>query len=257
MKFLRGARPSPALVVACIALLVSLTGTAVATVSQLPRLSVGTPQLKNNAVNSKKVKNGSLLRADFKAGQIPAGARGPAGPAGPAGPQGAQGAQGTQGVQGPAGDPATADGPGVVLARLNNPGAQTTCLFGSAYGVNDTATCNSGNLNVVSVRVPVQRVVRNFRAQLDAASVGVKRVILYTVDGSFTECSIPNGGTTCTVATGQTYAAGARLALEVDHGAGSSGALPSVSISFELVNPAAIAAGAAVADATQAPASEG
>ncbi len=78
MKFLRGARPSPAMVVACIALLVSLTGTAVAAVSQLREHSVGTPQLKNNAVNSKKVKNGSLLRADFKSGQIPAGPAGPA-----------------------------------------------------------------------------------------------------------------------------------------------------------------------------------
>ena len=97
MNAFRRARVSPTTVIACIALFVGLTGTAVATVSQLPRGSVGTLQLKNNAVNSKKVKNGSLLRADFKAGQIPAGARGPAGPAG------AQGPQGTQGVQGPAG----------------------------------------------------------------------------------------------------------------------------------------------------------
>jgi hypothetical protein len=92
------------MVVACLALLVSLTGTSVAAVSQLARNSVGTPQLKNgavstaklkkNAVTSAKVLNGSLLRADFKAGQVPAG---------PPGPQGAQGAQGPQGVQGPAG----------------------------------------------------------------------------------------------------------------------------------------------------------
>jgi hypothetical protein len=102
------------LVVACIALLVSLTGTAVATVSQLPRASVGTPQLKNNAVNSKKVKNASLLRADFKAGQIPAGARGPAGPAGPQGPQGPQG---TQGVQGPAGPYPSGDVPSGTTIR--------------------------------------------------------------------------------------------------------------------------------------------
>jgi hypothetical protein len=118
MKFLRGAKPSPALVVACIALLVSLTGTAVATVSQLPRASVGTPQLKNNAVVSKKVKNGSLLRADFKAGQIPAGARGPQGPAGPAGPAGAAGAPGAPGAPGAQG-PA---GPGVMWALITAAG---------------------------------------------------------------------------------------------------------------------------------------
>jgi hypothetical protein len=82
------------MVVACIALILSLTGTAVATVTTVGRNSVGTPQLKNNAVTTKKVKNGSLLRADFKAGQVPAGARGATGAtgatgaAGPAGPQG-------------------------------------------------------------------------------------------------------------------------------------------------------------------------
>jgi hypothetical protein len=73
-------RPSPAMVVACIALLVALGGTSYA-IQALPQNSVGTQQLKNNAVaskkiqngavNSNKVKNGSLLRADFKAGQLP------------------------------------------------------------------------------------------------------------------------------------------------------------------------------------------
>jgi hypothetical protein len=98
MNAVRRVRVSPAVVIASIALLVSLTGTSVAAVSQLARNSVGTPQLKNNAVNSKKVKNGSLLRADFKAGQIPAGARGPAGPAGPAGAPGQAGAPGAPGT---------------------------------------------------------------------------------------------------------------------------------------------------------------
>jgi hypothetical protein len=84
------------MVVACLALLVSLTGTSVAAVSQLvPRNSVGTPQLKSNAVNSSKVRNGSLLRADFRRGQIPAG------PTGPPGPAGAAGAAGPAGPAGP------------------------------------------------------------------------------------------------------------------------------------------------------------
>jgi hypothetical protein len=81
-------RLSPSMVVACIALLVALGGTSVAAVSALPRNSVGTLQLKDNAVTSSKVKNGSLLRVDFKSGQIPAGPAGPTGPAGPAGPAG-------------------------------------------------------------------------------------------------------------------------------------------------------------------------
>jgi hypothetical protein len=80
--------PSPATVIACVALLVSLAGTSVAAVTAIPRSSVGTAQLKDNAVTSRKVKNFSLLRRDFKRGQIPpgpTGARGPQGPAGPAG----------------------------------------------------------------------------------------------------------------------------------------------------------------------------
>jgi hypothetical protein len=88
--------------VASLALLVALTGTSVAAVSQLvPRNSVGTPQLRdnavtrakvrNNAVNSGKVANGSLLAVDFAAGQIPAGPAGTPGPTGPAGPAGPAG----------------------------------------------------------------------------------------------------------------------------------------------------------------------
>jgi hypothetical protein len=94
MRLVRRFKASPAMVVACLALLVSLTGTSVAAVSQLARNSVGTPQLKNNAVNSAKVRNGSLLRADFRRGQIPAGPAGPAGPPGQAGPAGPAGPPG-------------------------------------------------------------------------------------------------------------------------------------------------------------------
>ena len=82
--------PSPALVVACLALAISLSGAAYAVSTALPRNSVGTLQLKNNAVNSAKVKNASLRVADFAPGQIPAGAQGPAGPQGPPGASGLQ-----------------------------------------------------------------------------------------------------------------------------------------------------------------------
>lgn len=88
-------RPSPAMVVACAALLVALGGTGIAAVSALPARSVGTPQLKNssvthskladNSITAVKVKNGSLVQADFKSGQLPAGPKGASGPQGPAG----------------------------------------------------------------------------------------------------------------------------------------------------------------------------
>lgn len=100
-------RPSPALIVACMALLVSLGGTSFAAATQLARNSVGTAQLKNNAVtnakirnnavNSSKVANRSLLRVDFAPGQLPAG------PIGPQGPAGATGSAGPAGPAGPAG----------------------------------------------------------------------------------------------------------------------------------------------------------
>jgi hypothetical protein len=92
-------RPSPALVVACLALLVALGGTGYATVLNVPRNSVGTPELKRNAVKAAKIApnavrtahvlNGSLLAVDFKAGQIPQGAKGERGDKGDKGDPGA------------------------------------------------------------------------------------------------------------------------------------------------------------------------
>lgn len=90
MRWFRRFRPSPAMVVASLALLLALGGTSYAAIQALPRNSVTTVQ----------VKDFSLLARDFKRGQVP---RGPAGPAGPAGPQGPQGPQGAQGPAGAAG----------------------------------------------------------------------------------------------------------------------------------------------------------
>jgi len=100
-------RPSPAMIVACLALLVALGGTSIAAV-RLPRGSVGTLQLTNgavtnakianNAVTGAKVRNFSLQRADFAPGQLPAGPTGPQGPAGPAGAAGPAGPAGTVGT---------------------------------------------------------------------------------------------------------------------------------------------------------------
>ena len=75
MNRLRRYRPTPSMVVASLALLVALAGTGYAATA-LPRNSVGNIQLKNNAVTAAKVKNGSLLKGDFKAGQVPAGPKG-------------------------------------------------------------------------------------------------------------------------------------------------------------------------------------
>ena len=90
-------RPSPALVISCVALTVALGGTSYATVLNVPDNSVTTakirndavtaPKIKTGAVRASEVKNGSLLNVDFKPGQLPAG------PAGPAGSPGISGLQ--------------------------------------------------------------------------------------------------------------------------------------------------------------------
>jgi hypothetical protein len=110
--------------VAYLALFVALGGTSYAATA-LPRNSVGTAQLKADAVTSAKVKNHSLVVADLSAATMaalrgrtgPAGvagapgtagaaeARGAAGPQGVAGPQGATGPAGAAGAQGSPGDP--------------------------------------------------------------------------------------------------------------------------------------------------------
>ena len=157
-------RPSPAMIVACFALLISLGGTSVAAVSQLANNSVGTPQLKNNAVtaakiasnavvaakiksasvtnpkiannavNSAKVANKSLTSVDFAPGQLPAGPTGPQGPAGPAGPAGPR-------------------GPSGAISAITVRSATVSVPGGTAEnGVYDTVTvqalCNSGELSI-------------------------------------------------------------------------------------------------------------
>jgi hypothetical protein len=75
-------------VVSTLCLFLLVGGGAAFAALKLPKNSVGTKQLKKNAVNSTKVKNHSLLAKDFKATQLPAGKRGPTGSEGPQGPPG-------------------------------------------------------------------------------------------------------------------------------------------------------------------------
>jgi hypothetical protein len=86
MRLVSKFRPSPVMVIACLALLVALGGTGYAAI-KLPRNSVTTIQVKDH----------SLLARDFRAGQLPRGTQGPAGPQGAAGPQGPAGPAGPSG----------------------------------------------------------------------------------------------------------------------------------------------------------------
>src|SRR5436305_10987874 len=75
MNRFRPHRPSPAMIVALLALFIAMGGVGYAAF-KLPKNSVGAKQIKKNAVNSSKVADGSLLAGDFKAGQLPKGDKG-------------------------------------------------------------------------------------------------------------------------------------------------------------------------------------
>ena len=81
-----------------IALVFAMGGTGYALT--LPKDSVGSKQIRNNAVTSSEVATRSLRANDFARGQLPVGARGAPGATGPAGAPGANGAQGLPGVVG-------------------------------------------------------------------------------------------------------------------------------------------------------------
>jgi len=103
-------RPSPAMIVALVALLVATSGTAVAASKVL-------------ITSSSQIKNGAISSADLskKARKSLAGKTGPAGPAGPAGAAGKDGANGTNGAAGRDG----ANGSAVAYARISPNGTVT------------------------------------------------------------------------------------------------------------------------------------
>ena len=112
------ARLTYANTMATVAVFLALAGGAYAGLS-IPRNSVGTKQLKNDAVKSSKVRNGSLQRRDFGRNQIPRG------PQGPQGLPGATGQIGPQGPEGPAGNIpgfARVDADGTLHDVANNAG---------------------------------------------------------------------------------------------------------------------------------------
>jgi hypothetical protein len=138
--------------VAYAALFIALSGTSYAA-TQLPKNSVGSKQLRSNSVTSAKVKNRSLVAKDFKAGQLPKGAKGDQGPKGDTGAPGAPGAPGTPGVKGDTGERGPSDG---ITGGANNtlisssPEAALPLPAGS-FIVNVTGTANNTSVTGGSV----------------------------------------------------------------------------------------------------------
>jgi hypothetical protein len=133
-------------VVGYLALFVALSGTSyAATTSLLPRNSVGTVQVINH----------SLLKQDFKAGQLPRGAIGPEGPEGPTGPAGEKGPPGITNVghaqlTGAQVNPAAR---GIVSAFIPTSSSNANCLVtlneSSAATTGTTVFCGTRSYNGV------------------------------------------------------------------------------------------------------------
>jgi hypothetical protein len=198
--------PSPAMAVAFLALLVALSGTAVAlpgknTVDSgdIKKGAVKASDVGKNALTSGKVKDGSLLAKDFKAGQLPAGPKGDPGPKGDTGPTGDPGPQGDQGPPGPTfGETASSGGgtvagcgPSTVLSQSVTV-TRPSRIFASAGGAwaRDSTNLNTGTVVVALLQggTVVARSAQGFATDFTAGthriSVSVSAV-LYAGTSSF------------------------------------------------------------------------
>jgi hypothetical protein len=133
MRHISKFRVSPAMVVAVVALMAGLGGTAVA-----GTLITG-KDIAKDAITSRHVKNGSLRLSDMNSSTRAAMTKstvrqGPQGPAGPQGPRGGSGPQGPQGQTGPQG-PAGKDGWSCKDASGN---VKPECTAGSTGGESTT-----------------------------------------------------------------------------------------------------------------------
>jgi hypothetical protein len=121
--------------IALLALFFAFTGTSYAAF-----------KLPSNSVTSAHVKDFSLLKRDFKAGQLPAGPRGakgdPGAPGangaqGPAGAAGAPGARGATGPQGPKGDPTYART--ILVSPVGTDTQNGTALLSALASISDAS----------------------------------------------------------------------------------------------------------------------
>src|SRR5690242_8905581 len=158
--------------IAYLALAMAMGGTSYAA-TELPRDSVGSPQIRRNAVRSPEVKDGTLKARDFAAGELPAG------PAGPAGAQGPEGPAGPQGPQGPAGD--AEDKPAVRVDDDTQVELHTAvfALLSLDDEVFDTGEMHPGNGNDDRIRVPrTGTYVLNGEVEWEANGTGYRRLDL-------------------------------------------------------------------------------
>jgi hypothetical protein len=173
----------------------------------LPKDSVGTAQIKKNAVTSAKVKNRSLRAVDFARGQLPQGATGATGLRGATGSDGVRGPTGSVGpvgLTGPAG-PTGADGlTGPTGATGSSaPGA----VFGSSGGSLSSSTrflplSGTGSYSTrteAETTAPVNMTIGNLAVSWSVApGAGSSRFVALIVNGEGRlECEVFFSISTC------------------------------------------------------------
>jgi hypothetical protein len=162
-------RPSPAMVVAIVALIVACAGTATAASVLIDDSS----QVARGSINSADLQNGRGVgiadltpRTRFRL----RGARGPEGPAGPRGVQGPQGARGAEGAEGVAGS-------ALAFAYVNSDG---TFDAARAKGVNSVAVAPSAPTSGIYC-FDLAPPARNAVASIDAFSAQTNVEAIYPI----------------------------------------------------------------------------
>lgn len=173
-------------VMATIALFIALGGSSYAAVT-LERNAVKSRNIAPNAVTSPKVKDGALLRKDFKAGELPAGQRGDIGPQGVKGDPGAQGPQGLQGAQGPQG----------LQGVPGSPGDQRVTAYAEVNADGTVRASGSLGIATAGVRKPPATVGLYCFTRLPAGTVNVAVTVTSlapTAQDSLAQALVANSG---------------------------------------------------------------
>jgi len=162
-----------------LALLVALSGTSYAAFA-----------LPANSVTSREVKDSSLLRRDFRRGQVPVGARGPAGAEGAQGPTGAQGAAGSKGPTGDRG----ADAASTLVGFVDAP--SMTSGFAGPLGATTTLDVEQ---NVSQLSAHATTVASGLNVRTSAAPTGGHLTVTLRANNGDTPvtCTVTAPATTC------------------------------------------------------------
>ncbi len=229
MSSSRGHRPSPALVVALLALFVSLGGTSYAVskigTKQIANNSLRSDDLRDNSVQSRDIRNHSLLAKDFKQGQLPTGSKGPKGDTGAQGPQGSAAANLIQGSTGE--DLVTVLGSEERFPPSGYSEAEPGVNPGGDWGVTPNAPT----------------VVRDLVGRLESApgaGTGGRYFQVFDLDANAVALSCLVGGTATTCDSGDASATlppATRFTMRIFNGNPSSGPSNGAAWSFRLVTP--------------------